>query len=838
MNVNLQETKQQIHSLSEVPGRLLRLFFALYVIHPAAYFLLVATILGIDNFLRVGRIILILAPPIIISFTLIYFFMYRRLAARTAALLGGPSPEELREIEAFIDTYSFRSSLPLFIGCAGGPVLTGIIGYVTGVVYSLQLVFFIVLIGEVTAFIVAYIQYYYSKMYLYPVNLVIRFRPLSVFHKFSTPILTSVLVMIALMSVGIFKIIEGDMIQARTRQLSHAAEETAGSVNSFITRTIARLKTYAGDDAVREMNRDAIERRLGRWHETKPEEIEMLFVAFPDGTAPNSFGDRTANVSQRSYFKTIFGERRDSAISEVLTSKASKRDITVIAVPVRRGNDVVGLMGATVLFETMQIGARARGSSAESDLLIVDSEGTIIYYKNRDLLRKVIGRDITGGDNGFMNVEAVLAGEDHVVPIAFEGRNRLAYVKRIAANDSRIVMMMDRGDVYSSINYTLLMISISFLIMTLGIYYIILRIARQLSRPIGNIIGVFKRVSEGDLTASSDDYIPDSFGELVRYLQILLTKLNGVLVAALESSRRLSESSTGLWDTSRRLSENTQEQASSIEEMTASLEETTSSIDMISTSTRDQARTASTTFESMQQLKSIIQTIGESAVQALEMATLTSSEAVKGNELMQRAIQGMESIDASTQKITEFVGMISDISDQVNLLALNAAIEAARAGEHGRGFAVVADEISKLADQTSAGAKNISSLIGSGRDQVVQGKGFVDSTSRSLNAIIESIRSTDELVRRIAEMSRSQTEASDVVLAETKKVMDVSGNISLAMQEQTQANKEMTNTINSINESTQSMASESSEMAIAAEEINAQAEILYRGISFFTVKGE
>jgi methyl-accepting chemotaxis protein len=70
-----------------------------------------------------------------------------------------------------------------------------------------------------------------------------------------------------------------------------------------------------------------------------------------------------------------------------------------------------------------------------------------------------------------------------------------------------------------------------------------------------------------------------------------------------------------------------------------------------------------------------------------------------------------ETVKIKSSEMANFVQVINDIADKVNLLSLNAAIEAARAGDAGRGFAVVADEISKLADATTSNAKEIENII-------------------------------------------------------------------------------------------------------------------------------
>jgi methyl-accepting chemotaxis protein len=80
-------------------------------------------------------------------------------------------------------------------------------------------------------------------------------------------------------------------------------------------------------------------------------------------------------------------------------------------------------------------------------------------------------------------------------------------------------------------------------------------------------------------------------------------------------------------------------------------------------------------------------------------------------DVVQRPVQSVQSPDSRMDAIGKMVGLISDITTQINLLALHAAIEAARAGDHGRGFAVVAAEVRSLAGRTADAAEQIGTLV-------------------------------------------------------------------------------------------------------------------------------
>lgn len=91
-------------------------------------------------------------------------------------------------------------------------------------------------------------------------------------------------------------------------------------------------------------------------------------------------------------------------------------------------------------------------------------------------------------------------------------------------------------------------------------------------------------------------------------------------------------------------------------------------------------------------------------------------EAINESEIaLTGAIRRLEN---QLEEVVQVIGVIANISKQINLLALNAAIEAARAGNQGRGFAVVADEVRKLAHHTTDATDRVYGIVENFRGDV------------------------------------------------------------------------------------------------------------------------
>jgi methyl-accepting chemotaxis protein len=266
------------------------------------------------------------------------------------------------------------------------------------------------------------------------------------------------------------------------------------------------------------------------------------------------------------------------------------------------------------------------------------------------------------------------------------------------------------------------------------------------------------------------------------------------------------------------------------------MEEIKATIDSVFDTTKAQAARAGDNKILMEQLSDSINQINKTAQNASRMADDTYKYAIDGEQVLGQTVDGMKAINESSSRITDFVSIINDISDQINLLSLNASIEAARAGDHGKGFAVVAEEIAKLAEQTAGSTGEIKKLILESNNKVEMGSQLVAKTAESLRLIIANVKNTAELMEQIAKSSVELDENSKKAAGNAKEVNRMSEEISTMMQEQSVSSNEIIKAIDRINDVTQSVASGSEELAASSEELSSQSELLNDLVNKFKIE--
>ncbi|WP_182086493.1 methyl-accepting chemotaxis protein [Aureimonas sp. ME7] len=250
----------------------------------------------------------------------------------------------------------------------------------------------------------------------------------------------------------------------------------------------------------------------------------------------------------------------------------------------------------------------------------------------------------------------------------------------------------------------------------------------------------FEQLAEGDLRVRLDRPVAPEYEAIRARFNESVSRLDealGSVVGSIGSIRTgLSEISVASND----LAQRTEQQAASLEETVAALSEVT---------------------------RGIGETAG-GAARAQASAEATRASAQKGGAIVGQAVDAMQAIEQSSEKIGRIIGVIDEIAFQTNLLALNAGVEAARAGEAGRGFAVVAQEVRGLAQRSAEAAKEIKELISTSTAQVGNGVELVAASGRSLEEIVAQV---SEMSRTVAEIARSAKEQA-VALKEVSTAAD------------------------------------------------------------------
>jgi methyl-accepting chemotaxis protein len=152
------------------------------------------------------------------------------------------------------------------------------------------------------------------------------------------------------------------------------------------------------------------------------------------------------------------------------------------------------------------------------------------------------------------------------------------------------------------------------------------------------------------------------------------------------------------------------------------------------------------------------------------------------------ANESMAELAENSNEINNFVSIINDIAEQINLLALNASIEAARAGAAGKGFAVVANEVKKLAEQTVESTASINKITRTLRENISGTQTEFTSVATAINEIEESMQGIANSVTRqsntVEEINATMHEFSGQVESNSEIVTEVensSNNLGMAV---------------------------------------------------------
>ncbi|WP_100655650.1 methyl-accepting chemotaxis protein [Alteromonas flava] len=319
---------------------------------------------------------------------------------------------------------------------------------------------------------------------------------------------------------------------------------------------------------------------------------------------------------------------------------------------------------------------------------------------------------------------------------------------------------------------------VGFIILLIGAGVAIF-MARTLAAPINKLGDTCEGLTtgEGDLTIRLNESNIPEIDRVVRAFNTFIGQIRDLVSQVKEDAHSLasaSEELSAITEQSEKTSKEQRDQthmvASAMQELSASIAEVADS----TVTTRDFSVKAKSSLD-----------------ENMERADMAADNIKLLVDLIRDSSEVITSLKAEVNQITTVLNVITSIADQTNLLALNAAIEAARAGEAGRGFSVVADEVRALATRSQENTVEISKIVekmNMSSDKSVNameraaaaadgGIHLVDLVTVAMNELADTINKVQEMTDTVASATTEQDTTSDSVTESITQISDMAADV-------------------------------------------------------------
>ncbi|MGD9947893.1 MAG: methyl-accepting chemotaxis protein [Desulfobulbus sp.] len=295
-------------------------------------------------------------------------------------------------------------------------------------------------------------------------------------------------------------------------------------------------------------------------------------------------------------------------------------------------------------------------------------------------------------------------------------------------------------------------------------------LVNAITKPLHQVVAGLKDIAEGEgnLTHRLEVKSQDEMGELAKWFNVFIEKMQEVIRDVAQNAGLLRISSQQLLDIAKQMSSGADQTSDKANTVATAGEEMSGNMGAMASAMGEASNNVSMVAAAVEEMTSTITQIADNA----DNASNITSDAVAQT---QKASVQISELGESAKDIGKVIETITDISEQVNLLALNATIEAARAGDAGKGFAVVANEIKELARQTASATNEIKKRV---EGIQYSTKGTVDE----ITAITKVVNEVNQIVVAIAgsveEQSATTREIASNIGQASAGINEVNQNVS------------------------------------------------------------
>jgi methyl-accepting chemotaxis protein len=433
-------------------------------------------------------------------------------------------------------------------------------------------------------------------------------------------------------------------------------------------------------------------------------------------------------------------------------------------------------------------------------MTLIDSNMNVLYHPNENY-KSVYDE---GEDTVNLMKNKIFASEKNqgIVRYEFEGKNRIMIYRKLS-NGWVLVASPVIKEMFATLNY---LKNIIYIVMTAVIIIGVLLaniVSKSISGPVHKMAEEINNLSGGDLAVKLEVNTKDEIGDLSKDFNAFVKKLYSIIKNIVELTENVVESNHILSRSMDNLikGDESEHYAELKEKISKGIIQLNVSVGNVLDNVRNQTASSEQSLAALEEISATTELINENIKNTTSSFGETLKIANSSAKDIENMAESMHEINISTDRTNEEIEKLKDLSntigsivtsinsiaEQTNLLALNAAIEAARAGEAGRGFSVVAEEIRKLAEQTNLETGKIEELINNIQKEVEVVK---------IGAEDVKIKVDEGL--RLSEISK---ENMAKIIENNNKNSNQIKEVSMSVDEQSNASKEITTAISVIADS-------------------------------------
>lgn len=291
---------------------------------------------------------------------------------------------------------------------------------------------------------------------------------------------------------------------------------------------------------------------------------------------------------------------------------------------------------------------------------------------------------------------------------------------------------------------TIILVCILSAMTMISIYF-----TRSITNPLSVAVDTAKYIASNDLTHDVVISGNDEATSLLKALETMQNNLRSTILKISSSSDQLASSAEELNAVTEDSNKALNDQNYQVEQAATAVNEMTAAIEEVANNASTTAEISDTATSSTQEGRDLVKQTLESTERLLDDIEVSATE--------------IQSLAEQSTQIGQVMDIINAIADQINLLALNAAIEAARAGDAGRGFAVVADEVRKLAHRTQSSTDDIEVIINNMNQGTINAVNSMDKSKSSAYDTMELNKSAEHALSMIANSMLSINERNQSI---------------------------------------------------------------------------